>query len=159
MLKRNLRGYRNVEVFNNCVADRDGVFTLHVSPGHSNHSLLAGYTESTTEIELRGVALDSFLASHGVQEVGFLKSDTEGAEPLVIAGLRNTLSQPLKPSLLLEYNPKAIRCGGTQPEELISQLEQFGYEVRAIASDGSLGDLPELTGYEYCNILCRPLSK
>jgi FkbM family methyltransferase len=156
VLQRNLRGYKNVEAFNNCVADHDGTFTLHVSPGHSNHSLLAGYTESATEIELRGVALDSFLASRGIREVGFIKSDTEGAEPLVVAGMRQLLSSAPKPNLLLEYNPRAVRFGGTQPEELVKHLEEFGYEVRAIAPDGSLGGIPELTGFEYCNILCRP---
>jgi FkbM family methyltransferase len=159
ILRRNLRGYQNVEVFDACVADRDGRFTLHVSPGHSNHSLLPGYTSVESTIEVDGVSLDSFLAARGIREIGFIKSDTEGAEPLVLTGMIATLKIEPRPFLLMEYNPAAIRCGGTEPEDLPERLAQLGYDVRAISADGSLTPIPNLEGPAYCNILCRPIRK
>jgi len=157
VLQANLRGYRNVELWNRCVADRDGVFTLHISPGHSNHSLNAGYTASESSLSIPGVALDSFLAARGTAGVGFIKCDTEGAEPQVIEGMAALLKHRPAPALLIEYNPKAMRCGGAEPKDLLDRLESLGYAVRAIGTDGGLVDVPELEGNESCNLLCRPL--
>ncbi|MEP6716991.1 MAG: FkbM family methyltransferase, partial [Terriglobia bacterium] len=133
VLRRNLRGYKNVELLNSCVADKDGSFTLYVSPGHSNHSLMPGYSVAASTLTIPGVALDSFLAGRGIHEVGFIKCDTEGAEPLVLAGMRQTLSGLRAPVVLIEYNPAAIRCGGVEPERVPEFLAGLDYEVKAIA--------------------------
>ena len=132
------------------------MFTLYVSPGHSNHSLMPGYTQAASAVEIPGVSLDSVLAARKIREVGFIKCDTEGAEPLVLAGMRRTLIHHPRPHLLMEYNPAAIRCGGAEPEDLLSTLGECGYEVKAVKPDGSLGDVPELNGLGHCNLLCRP---
>jgi hypothetical protein len=87
--------------------------------------------------------------------VAFIKSDTEGAEPLVIEGMQRTIGSAAKLALLLVYNPAALRCGRHTPEAFLERLRSFGLQVQAIAPDGSLGDIPELSGMEYVNLLCR----
>lgn len=159
VLQRNLtsRKYGNVEAFQYAVSDRNGVLPLYVSPGHSNHSLLPGYTEAQDVVQIQSIALDSFLSERKIEKVDFIKSDTEGAEPLVLAGMRQTVTRSHQLAMLMEYNPTAIRCGGTESEELIRSLEGVGFVVRAIFPDGSLGAIPRLAEYEYINILCRKL--
>ena len=147
--------YPNVRTFNLAASDCDGARPLYISPGHSNHSLLPGYTEARKVIEIDSLSMDTFLTRNGIAAPGFIKSDTEGAEPLVIAGLRRTLSGQAAPMLLLEYNPMAIRCGGTEPEALLAALREAGFNVDAILPGGSLGNIPELHGSESANLLCR----
>jgi FkbM family methyltransferase len=157
VLRSNLRGrrYRNVEIVWSAVSSSDGVVRLHVSPGHSNHSLLRGYTEATEIIEVPSVSIDSFLKQRGIGSVDFVKSDTEGAEPLVIEGMESTILSSPGMAMLLEYNPKAISCGNFPPAEFPAFLRSKGFDVKAVGPDGSLSDhIPMLSGSEYINLLC-----
>lgn len=156
VLQRNLAGtkYANVELFPMAVSAQDGVLPLYVSPGHSNHSLLAGYTPGQDVIEVKTTTLDSFLAARGGARVDFLKCDAEGAEPLVLAGMRETIARSPWLNLLMEYNPPALRCGDTPPREFLGRLERAGFDVRAILPNGLLAPVSG-EGDESFNIFCR----
>ncbi|MBI3161139.1 MAG: FkbM family methyltransferase [Chloroflexi bacterium] len=154
ILKKNMtpRRYNNVELFNCAVGDREGTLPLYVSPGNSNHSLIQGYTEAQGVIEVRVVALDSFLRERGIEQIDFVKSDTEGAEPLVLAGMKETAARSPQLHLLMELNPTALRCGGVEPEQFLDTIRRMGFEIEMIRSDLSAkeGD---------ANMLCRKLPK
>ena len=157
VLRRNLRGrrYRNVEVVWAAVSAADGEAPLYVSPGHTNHSLLAGFTAATEVIQAPTISMDSFLGRRAIGAVDFVKSDTEGAEPLVIRGMDKTLRSSPDIKLLMEYNPMALRCGDTTPEQFTAMLESQGFEVKAVQPDGTLSGIPVLKENDYTNILCR----
>ena len=144
VLRTNLKRsrYKNVETFPYAISDRTGAATLHVSPGHSNHSLLPGYTETKGRIEVECFTLDAFLSSRGIREVDFIKIDVEGAEPFVLAGMKQTVSQSPQLRILAEFNPQALRCGGIPPAEFIHLFQKMGLEVKGIFPDGSLGEVP-----------------
>ena len=140
--------YKNVELFNYAVGDKESVLPLYVSPGNSNHSLIQGYTEAQSVIEVRVVQLDSFLKERGVEQVGFIKSDTEGAEPLVLAGMKNIAAHSPHLHLLMELNPTALRCGNVEPEEFLETIRTMGFEIEMIKSDLSAKESD-------ANMLCR----
>jgi FkbM family methyltransferase len=152
------RGCRNVEVFPFGVCDRSGPRTLHISPGNSNHSLMAGYTVAERTLEVACVSLDDFLAERKIARVDFIKSDTEGAELLVVEGARRTLENAGHMDMLMEYNPKAMECGEVAAPELLRTLTGMGFACKAILAGGTLGDIPELAGNESVNLLCRKSS-
>jgi hypothetical protein len=94
-----------VQPFPYAVADRNGKLALHLSPGHTNHSIVEGFTDSNEACEVEAVSLDSFLAQRGIGSVDFIKIDVEGAEPLVLAGLRETIARSPRLNMLIEMNP------------------------------------------------------
>lgn len=158
VLKNNLRHprYRNVEVVWGAVGTESGTIPLHVSPGHSNHSVIPGYTEAAQVIEVPAICIDSYLAEHGYGRVDFVKSDTEGAEPLVIRGMARTIASSPGLVLLLEYHPAALRCGAMAPEEFLADLRRRGLGISVIHPDGTLsGTLPDSAGNDYVNLLCQ----
>ncbi|RPJ43156.1 MAG: FkbM family methyltransferase [Deltaproteobacteria bacterium] len=157
VLRANLKKsrYKNVEIFHSAISDRTGAATLYVSPGHSNHSLLPGYTETKGQVEVECFTLDAFLSSRGIREVDFIKIDVEGSEPFVLAGMKQTVSQSPALRILAEFNPQALRCGGIPPAEFIHIFQKTGFEVKGILPDGSLGEVPP-TLDQTINLLCVP---
>jgi FkbM family methyltransferase len=156
VLRRNLRRrkYRNVEIVWAAVSDSDGSAALHVSPGHSNHSLLPGYTDTNTVVEVPAMTIDCFLKKRRIARIDFVKCDTEGAEPLVIRGMEQTLRNAAELGMLFEYCPRGIRCAGIAPEAFVREVESLGFTVDAILPDGTLGQIPELPEYGWVNLLC-----
>jgi FkbM family methyltransferase len=154
VLQQNMtpRRYRNVELFNYAVGEQESVLPLYVSPGNSNHSLIRGYTKAESVISVRVVDLDSFLQERGIEQVGFVKSDTEGAEPLVLAGMKNIAARSSQLHLLMELNPTALRCGNVEPQQFLESIRQMGFEIEMITSDLSAKESD-------ANMLCSKLQK
>ena len=154
-LRHNTRGMSNVEVHAFAVGASDEPVRLHVSAGHSNHSLIDGYTEELESIEVEGITLDSFLAHHHIAAIDFLKIDVEGAEPLVLAGLADALGAKQVRGILTEFNPTALELGGVEPAELVRTLRESGFDVHSIGPHGRLED-PLVQG-AVVNLLCLPV--
>jgi hypothetical protein len=106
-------------------------------------------------VEVPAISIDSFLKQRGITRIDFVKSDTEGAEPLVLRGMEETLRNARELNMLLEYDPRGFRFGGTAPEAFIRAVEALGFGVKAVLPDGTLGPIPELKDYDYVNLLCR----
>lgn len=154
LLRHNTRRCPNVEINAGAVGDTDGALTLHVSIGHSNHSLVDGFTEALESISVQGVRLDSFLGSRGVGNVGFVKIDVEGAEPLVLAGMLETIRANPDLAMLIEFNPPALNKSGTSPDQFLRILKDLGFEVRDVESGRRLTRAPE--GEAVVNLVCLP---
>ena len=89
-LRRNLDapGYSNVEIVPCAISDREDTRKLFISPGHSNHSLIEGYTDAESFVEVPSISVDAFAAKRGIQSVDFVKMDVEGAESMALNGNR-----------------------------------------------------------------------
>jgi FkbM family methyltransferase len=148
--------FKNVWIFDKAVSSRNGQALLFISPGHSNHSLIAGYTEAQGQVEVETVALDSFLPRYGILQVDFVKIDVEGGEVQALEGMRQTVRRSL-PGLhmIVELNPMALRAGGYSPGELLHFLEEMGFWPYRIGPDGSLGEV-DVGSDEAVNLLCVP---
>jgi FkbM family methyltransferase len=157
VLKQNLRArkYSNVEMYNCAVSDQKGKMQLYVSPGSSNHSLLAGYTNASRIIDVKSINIDSFLSEKGIKSLDFMKMDVEGAEPLVFVGMRHTIVSSQKISLLVEYNPQALRSGNIIPEQFLRDLREMDFEIQIIPNDATMIQTLDGAENEVINILCR----
>lgn len=91
--------------------------------------------------------------------VSVMKIDIEGAELLALKGAKNVLSSPSPPVLILEIYDKWIEELGGKFEELITLLQQSGYEPYLIDEEGlattSFADLPR---HRQFDLLCKPPS-
>jgi FkbM family methyltransferase len=157
VLRHNLRAaaYRHVRVVPYAATDRRGIATLHISPGHSAHSLFAGFTETHGTVGVNTIAVDSFFAAEGVERLDFVKMDIEGSEPLALAGMSAILARSPDLVILCECNPTALGCGGTTVPEFLAAIAQHGFEARAILEDGRLGAVPDASEiWPSINLLC-----
>jgi FkbM family methyltransferase len=79
------RGFTHVSARQAAVSNTEGTITLHLSPGHGgDHRVQAGGGDRAT-ITVPSVSLDMEFAG---QRVDFVKIDTQGAEHLVLRGMR-----------------------------------------------------------------------
>lgn len=155
LLKHNLSAARfgNIKIVNKAVSAQNGAATLFISSGHSMHSLNASFTDGQGQVEVETISLDSFLAANGVSSVDFIKIDVEGAEPLVMEGMKQIASQSPRLKMLMEYNPPALRAGGHNPLELLTTLHEMGFIAKQVFSDGSLGEINPASD-DFVNLLC-----
>jgi len=116
-----INGFTNVFAFNvaagntNLVTPMDekgGLFAHGTIVSEKDASLLA---DGTVKVEMR--RLDDILGP----PVSLIKMDVEGAEPLALQGMKNILNQPVRPALIIEFNP------GYNTKMLIQQLPEKSY--------------------------------
>lgn len=122
-LRWNLRGHANVCVVPKALADRPGVASFRQSSSTIGSALGPGgrvEAELTTlDAELARLELDALL----------VKLNIEGAEPLALEGMRESLSRAREVVLFAELNPEALREAGREPEALPAELRKLGLKV------------------------------
>jgi FkbM family methyltransferase len=150
------RKYSNVRPVAAAISDKNRDAPLYVSPGHSNHSLISGFTETEKTIQVQSMTLDTFLSAQGINKVDFMKIDIEGGEPLALAGMQETVRNSPDLAFLIECNPRALRAGSSSPEAIMRQISDLGLEPKAILPDCSLATVPDESAIDlYINLLCR----
>jgi FkbM family methyltransferase len=121
-----------VKTFNCALGDAAGTcqFSLNLVIGNSSrfpNEIANQAVHSTINVEVRTV--DSILQDIGppaAQRLSFVKLDVEGSEPLVLRGMRHTLSH-CRPAIYLEVNLGSLAAGGMNPGNLEDVLLPFGY--------------------------------
>jgi FkbM family methyltransferase len=164
LLLRNIEAnkYQNVTAIRKAVSDRDGHSTLFIA-GPSTHSLVPKPDALSTDrtIEIETVTLDSHFSQDDVKElesrISLVKIDVEGAEMMVISGMRRVMKSP-RFAMICEYNPTFLTRAGMDPSHFLSSLYDDGFQV-SILEDGTNGELPdsmqEITPGSGVNLFCR----
>jgi FkbM family methyltransferase len=139
MLKRDIsrNGVNNVDVYELALSDSEGTieFSQPEQPdvGYGSASVEANSTTATTEVPT--ASADRLISNGEIPPPNVIKIDVEGAEPLVIEGLEETLSEPTCRFVYCEahlpgvdHRP-SIEDFDTTVADLRDQLEQFGFTV------------------------------
>jgi hypothetical protein len=106
-----------------------------VSLGLSDASVGLGATDYTLggshgKVTAPAVRLDDYLAEHEPgRRVRLLKMDVEGLEPLVLAGMGDTLQRNAPDAVLLEYNATMFARHGQSGPVLLETLRAHGYDL------------------------------
>ncbi|HEV2199941.1 MAG TPA: FkbM family methyltransferase [Bryobacteraceae bacterium] len=86
---------------------------------HAKKGALPSYT-------VRGRPIDNVVRELGLGRVDVVKIDVEGAEYLVLRGMRETLKR-FHPKMVLEVDGKSLANMGATVEEVVSLMTEFGY--------------------------------
>src|SRR5262249_28133958 len=117
---------------------------------------------SDGSVEIQTVVLDEYLSAIGIGKLDFLKIDVQGFEGHVFNGLEKTVLQSPQLVVMSEFWPDGLRRAGTDPEELLGRLEQWGLSIHELLGDGRTepivnkpGFINKWQGRQYTNIVCR----
>ena len=127
-----LNGYNNVCAVNKAVSDRNGKTWLFVPEDSTLKSRLLpdrGLANGRY-IEIDMQTLDDFFRDYPAPDV--VKMDAEGAEPMVLSGMANIIQRKRQLKIITEFNPRRLRLLGNSPEEYLSMLSGYGFQMQKL---------------------------
>jgi FkbM family methyltransferase len=133
-VRRNALG--NVQSFRLGVAEASGTAEINLWTSSGASSLydqdlgLRSLGHETIEL----VALDELVALRGLLAPSVMKIDIEGAELPALRGARDVIER-CAPDLVLECQEASCAAAGYRPEQLIAELESFGYRCHWLGQD------------------------
>jgi FkbM family methyltransferase len=131
VLRRNLEplGTTKVHLRQAAASDSDGTASFCISMAADNCAFAPHPAAPPLRwVEVTTVRLDSLLAERQPCPT-FIKIDVEGHEPAVLRGLSQTLARFQDLALLIEFNPKMLSAGGTEPEQFLPELDRLGFSL------------------------------
>jgi FkbM family methyltransferase len=125
-LRANAGGISNVTVVPEALADDEGTATFYATRSTIGSSLLV--RDDAVPQVVPTTSVDRLLAGRSVSSL-LVKLNIEGAEPLAIAGMRQTLERVEHVAILLEVNPPLLAAAGTDVEEMLDGLRGQGFAI------------------------------
>ena len=157
----------NQIVLNRCaVSDNTGRSTIRMPAGVSTeaslvtHSVASWCSKSITSYDCAMDTLDSYARNKGIDSINFVKIDVEGAEILVLKGMRAILAGSSPPILMLEIFPPWVQDFGFSPNDIFELLHNAGYQMFFISRVGLLScqtpaDITKLVSFpNFVDFLC-----
>lgn len=129
-----LNGFRTVEVHAFGLSDKKGSLPIYTSTETDIHfgrheGLSTLYPSSSRNVLEETIELCGFddVVMPATGRDYFLKIDVEGAELFVLRGMRRFLEK-FHPEILMEINEETFNNAGYSTREIISFLNEFGYQ-------------------------------
>lgn len=132
----------SVELFNLAVGAREGVLEFWHNDEHSaDHRVVTSQfksaeLDSSKITTVRVTSVDDFVASHGLNNVSFIKIDVQGYELAVCEGMKETLEKSPQLSVALEYAPDGMRELGFEPAALLQFFRSRAYHLHILSRGG-----------------------
>lgn len=115
-------------------------------------------TEGVSAMPIETTTLDQVFSDEALDPArAVVKIDVEGHEIEALHGFRRTLSGPAKPVLVVEVADALQRRAGASSEQLVRELESFGYRLFEIGRRG-LAPLDRARIPAFTNVLALPSS-
>lgn len=119
-----LNRFENLQVLQVALSDATGMARFFL-PRHTIHASLVSREANARPLDVRTFKLDDLVASGDLPPPKAIKMDVEGAEMLVLAGARETLSRH-KPVICYEADINSRRFGH-EPRDVMRLLQELGY--------------------------------
>ena len=130
-LKQNaeLNSSKQISIFNIALSDRSGTISFTTpdepTPGHGTGSI-NGVQNGESVHTMQG---DKLISNNEAPPPNIVKIDVEGAEPLVIKGLRTSLSDDRCRLVFCELHPSRLSEYNYSTSKMVAEFEQMGYDV------------------------------
>jgi len=123
-----INGIQNVLAYNVALSSNNGEASLAIAPFHTGlHKLMSSIPPGWSQ-RLVPLATGDALLGHLIgQDIAGIKLDVEGAELLVLKGLRQLLASSKIDWLVVEITPRYLAQFGDTAEALYAYLEVLGY--------------------------------
>lgn len=86
--------------------------------------------------------LDTILTQYNIDFIDFIKVDTEGAEPMVLNGMRRLLEQKLIKQVIFEVNHLMLEGTGHTVDQLFNFWSSLEYNLYLVTVSGEREELP-----------------
>lgn len=120
----------NVVLCQAAVADRKGLARLRVYPENSGHNTLFAGGDCPAWVEVQTTTLDEALVCEA--RVDVVKIDAEGAEPLILHGMRRIFSDNLGIRVLMEFAPEHLKRAGFDPGAFLEEIQSMGFSIARV---------------------------
>jgi FkbM family methyltransferase len=128
----------NVTCIQKAAADRNGFLTLYVSSENRGDNRLYANELSDGSYSVEVSTIDSILDDQGVSSVDLIKMDVQGFEGQVLRGMRETIRRSQGLIMLTEFWPYGLTRAGSQPSEVLRDLESAGMALYELHSSGKV---------------------
>ncbi len=132
ILKRNVlaNGCDNVILEQKALSNAAGTLTLYLDELNKGmHSIVSDQRGGAIKVE--GLRLDDYLENR-FKKVDFVKIDVEGAEPMVLEGMRRAIESHPGIRLVVEFAPERVVAAGHQPKQYLEGFIEQGFLIYII---------------------------
>ena len=138
-----------IELHQTAVTDRSGTSPFAVFSNDSGHNTL--FADGPGKLEVQTISLDEALPA---ETVDLVKIDAEGAEPLILRGMRQIIERSPAIRIIIEFAPVNLRQAGVDPESFLREIDSLGFHVRRIHDEtGELVEPRDLPSVFSTNLL------
>lgn len=141
-LQRALQANQITNVVLNRKAVSEGIGTLQLYiPGESGQETtstasIADAPDRQRKISVESLSLDSYVYDQGNRPPTIVKIDVEGAEPLVLKGMRRLLDEAKSDHIAIEVNEGMLARLGWSPADVTGPLLEADYAIYMVRSHG-----------------------
>lgn len=142
-----LRTNAEVNRFTNIVAEqkalsnRPGTLTLYRGCTNKGDNRVIAPSDKRETVTVEAVALDDYLPNNA--KIRFIKSDTQGAEGMVLEGMRRTIERNKELYFAVEFWPYGLARSGWPPDRFLMLVHSLGFTIQEI--DEQTGTLTPTT--------------
>lgn len=135
-----------VELRQSAVTDACGTASLGICEEDSSRNSLFPDPECTGRVQVETTTLDEALARE--RGVDVVKIDAQGAEPLVLRGMKQIVAANPEIIVIVKLLPACLARAGTSAERLLSEIGALGF--RAARIDPETGEVEQAGAAELC---------
>ncbi|MFC4635585.1 FkbM family methyltransferase [Dokdonia ponticola] len=150
---------KSLNVFEYAISEKKGEASFLVpTETSSGTGKIINNQEGSDFIRVKTAKLDDFLDAFN--NVNFISIDTEGHEPFVLRGAKNTLKK-YSPVVVIEVSPKLLlKYADSKPKDISQFFEDLGYNIFKI-NKFSISKITkdDLLVNKSSNWLCIPMKK
>lgn len=135
LLRKNVEAnnLKNVTVDERALSSEAGSFKLFLEKENlGKHSLVVEHA-GERYINVQTMRFDDYWANRG--DIRLVKIDTEGAEGMILDGMRDTLRTQKNMELIVEFAPFRLVKSGYDPDKFLSDMYQLGYKASIISEE------------------------
>jgi len=143
-IKNNLKinDFPSNQIIAAAIADQSGTIKLRCYPGRNGWQTIgnpsfASKFESHV-IEVPAITFEKFVSDKGFNNIDLIKIDVEGAELLVLNGMKKMLEEKRILRIIFEVNPLMLEGMNKSVYDLFSFWDEFDYNLYLLNESGKL---------------------
>lgn len=102
-----------------------------IFPSNAQDDQLFNDGKTRASVNIRGIALDEYLAAYNITHIDVIKIDVQGAEWDAFQGMRRTLEQP-HITMFMEFWPHGLDMNGADAKALLQWLQDLNLQLLLI---------------------------